>query len=174
MGDIFEKKDLENQKEIDKIKNNIAKAEAKIEKIKPSLRFDSDIEEYSDVSLKIRSYQEFIEKNKEQIEYIINNPYTKEDCIKRRDEIQREYNVEFKKAYSDIVNQILKLCNSIDKYEQITNMFLRDRNNLNANAAKIDFSANVYEGEGIKNDYYSEYRNIIIDLKKLINLNKIQ
>lgn len=174
MSKVFEIIDQENKKQIEKIKANISKAEMMIEKLKPSLTYDADIEEYSEVNIKIKSYEDFIRKNKEQIEFITNNPYNAAECNDRRSEIQKEYNLKFKRIYSDIVNQIEKLCNSFDNYEQITNNFIQDRNVLNANAAKANCSSNVYEGEGIKNDYYLDYKNTINDLKNLMNLHTIQ
>lgn len=174
MNNIFDRIDKENQKEIEKINANIVKAKEKIDKLKPSLRFDADMEEYSDISVKIKSYKEFIEKNKEQIEFIVNNPYAEEDCVQRRDEIQAEYNAKFKKAYADIVNQIEKLCKSFDEYKQMTESFISDRDNLNNNAAKIECVASVYDGKGIKNDYYSGYENVIRDLKRIASLKGLQ
>lgn len=170
---IFENKDKENQKNIEKLQANITEAEGMIENLSSGLSYDTDIEKYSEISVRINSYKEFIQKNKEQIEHIINNPYSKDDCIKRTDEIQKKYNAKFRKIYSDIVKQINDLSNSLGEYKEVTNSFLNDRNTLNANASKIDFTVNVYEGEGIKNDYYFEYKEIDNNLKKLVSLYKL-
>lgn len=174
MDNIFNKINEKNQKEIEKINANIAKAEGEIERLGATLKFDADMEEYSKASIKINSYKEFIEKNKEQIKFIISNPYTEEVCYQRRDAIQKEYNVKFKKQYADIVSQIEKLCSSFDDYGQITDNFINDRNNLNSNAAKIGCTASVYDGEGIKNDYYLEYKDVIRDLKRIASLKRLQ
>lgn len=171
---IFESIDKENNKRIEEIKVKINKAENEKSKLQEKLNINSELEEYSNTYLKIKSYEDFIRNSREQIILIKSNPYKKEDLIKEKEIIQKEYNPKLKKIYSDIISQINKLDDSFEKYKEITQEFLIRRDTLNRNANQINEVCNVYEGEGIKNDYYIKYDQVVSQLREISRDNKVE
>lgn len=167
---MFSEINEKNRKKKASINAKIEKAEGKIKDLENKLSTDMDMEEYSDIAIKIESYKKFIAANREEIVKINKNPFTREQLEGIRDRIINTYNPKLSKAYSKLSNKINDVVSAYEEYEKVTNEFLRDRNQLNLNAPRIGEVCSVYDGDGIKKDVYKRFENDIDRLKTTLEL----
>ncbi|NCC86567.1 MAG: hypothetical protein EOM05_01700 [Clostridia bacterium] len=168
---VLENKQQAKEKTLSVLRKSIDNAESKKSLIDADLETaisNSNIEQYQKSLQEKNDLELFIQKTKEKIAQTkAENICTDADLETIKSELQSEYNPKLQKAFKTFSDALSKAMASYDNYKNITDDFLKDRNQFNALTGN---TKSVYDGDNkIQNDYSESVSTTMQKIRLFLN-----